>query len=558
MKNVAKMSEKTVGWLVPAAIVIGSLIIFSTPIRDGDAFWHLATGRWMVEHLGLMHVDPFLFTSNRSDISRSESSLQNFIMKQNWGSQVLMYGLWKSLGYGGIVLMRCLSYAAALLISWFWTKKRCGGTYALLVVLLAIPLLLSFPSERPQLFSFVFIPLLFWCLDEQARQKKNTLTIFNWLPVIVMPIWANMHGSFILGFLLLALFSISHAVTRTWKAAGLNLLAMILSFVNPSGFDAVLWIVSSINSSEGNSEFISPIRAAMDLHIYYPTFWLALFAVGFALTIRFRSMPFPVWVASASISLLALSAIRYIPIFILTLPPVIAMLPPVRPLIANGAVLLLTIFSMKHVEWHQLFSNSPETFFPSETVGYIKSHSLPDNVFNLYEWGGFLELENGSRKFFIDGRSLDPSLNQVYDQALAGEAWRDIFSTYNISTVVIPAICVFNGLTHPLAEALYNAEDWSLVHADPQGVVFVKSEKASHLTLTDRKEYLGHILALTAKLPDEMRRYPLYWITRGNAYFQIGNLQAAKASYEEALKINPGDRDAAVMLERIGAMGVYR
>ena len=49
-------------WVIP--ILLAAVLSFAAPIlNDGDTFWHLATGRWIIDHLAVPATDPFSFTA---------------------------------------------------------------------------------------------------------------------------------------------------------------------------------------------------------------------------------------------------------------------------------------------------------------------------------------------------------------------------------------------------------------------------------------------------------------------------------------------------------------
>ena len=48
---------------VPALLVFALTTMRANAlIRDGDTFWHIAAGRWMLAHHAILHSDPFSYT----------------------------------------------------------------------------------------------------------------------------------------------------------------------------------------------------------------------------------------------------------------------------------------------------------------------------------------------------------------------------------------------------------------------------------------------------------------------------------------------------------------
>ena len=49
-------------WLIAIAVA-GAVSLATAILNDGDTFWHVAAGRWMIAYLRCAgHLDPFSFT----------------------------------------------------------------------------------------------------------------------------------------------------------------------------------------------------------------------------------------------------------------------------------------------------------------------------------------------------------------------------------------------------------------------------------------------------------------------------------------------------------------
>ena len=53
------------------------------PVRNYDSFWHLATGRWIVEHRALPLQDPFAVASDRTEWINGEWLFETVAYAQN-------------------------------------------------------------------------------------------------------------------------------------------------------------------------------------------------------------------------------------------------------------------------------------------------------------------------------------------------------------------------------------------------------------------------------------------------------------------------------------------
>src|ERR1700761_4560256 len=76
-------------------------------VADGDTYWHLATGRWILEHRGVPATDPF-----------SYAAVGRPWVTHEWLSEVVMVLFWKAFGWWGLrLLVGLVSVATALLIA---------------------------------------------------------------------------------------------------------------------------------------------------------------------------------------------------------------------------------------------------------------------------------------------------------------------------------------------------------------------------------------------------------------------------------------------------------
>src|SRR5437867_5832914 len=77
-------------------------IALAIPPGDPDTYWHLASGKWMVEHGALLRTDVFSSTATGAPYSVGE-----------WLGQLVLYAAYASAGWTGIVLLRAALVAVA-------------------------------------------------------------------------------------------------------------------------------------------------------------------------------------------------------------------------------------------------------------------------------------------------------------------------------------------------------------------------------------------------------------------------------------------------------------
>jgi hypothetical protein len=196
-------------------IVLGAFaIVFVLALSKGlviDGWMALVSGRWIAQHGLPTHDMLTVWTHGRRWTD------------QQWLAQLGLYGLWRLGGVKLALLVHALlvmsGLAGAALIA-----RRHGATPRS-VTWIAIPVLIAYypvaAVMRPQTFAFPLFTAVLWLVLADARQPSRR--IFLTLPLLVL--WANLHGSVLLGAALVSLAGLVPMVAqRRPSVRGLALL----------------------------------------------------------------------------------------------------------------------------------------------------------------------------------------------------------------------------------------------------------------------------------------------------------------------------------------------
>lgn len=209
--------------LIPA--VLGSS---KTIFNDGDVSWHIATGGWILDHHAIPHTDPFSFTWAGKPWVPIE-----------WLAEVLYAGAYRLAGYGGVAAL----VTAALIVLHavvFTAAKR--GWAALAVIVLMDVALIPTMLARPHLLTWPLLAGWTW-LMLRARERNRAPPL---LAAALMIVWANLHGSFVMGLAIAGFFGLEALLLSADKGRALRQWLVFGSFcgaaifVNGNGFDGVL------------------------------------------------------------------------------------------------------------------------------------------------------------------------------------------------------------------------------------------------------------------------------------------------------------------------------
>ena len=173
-----------------ATCIAAILYAAASPGLVGDVWFHLAAGRWMLAHHALLRRNVFSYTVPNRPWFDDE-----------WGFDLGLAWLDQTIGPLSFWLLSGGACAVALVCAVLhWRRLGARSLRVGLLALLATASMIYWVTPRPQDPSYAFFAWLLCCL-ELARTKTRWLAS---LPVLFV-IWANVHGSFLLGLVVLAL-----------------------------------------------------------------------------------------------------------------------------------------------------------------------------------------------------------------------------------------------------------------------------------------------------------------------------------------------------------------
>jgi len=204
----------------PAAVVLLVIAVrYAEPIQDGDLFWHMAYARQMLER-GTLRLDHsgFAWMPDASDM-----------LYCAWLAELVLYGLWERLGAWSLFALRYGVVAAVAALAWLQARRLGIARSPLVpVVVLAVALGAYAGSlVKPELFSLLAASLVVFVLFRIKREpeERRALRCVWMLPLLVL-LWVNTHGAFIIAAPILAAAVIGETLNRVWTP-GLALSARV-------------------------------------------------------------------------------------------------------------------------------------------------------------------------------------------------------------------------------------------------------------------------------------------------------------------------------------------
>lgn len=188
--------------LVAAAFVFALAICWTWPAfrqLQADSYRLLYQGRWIAEH-GLPYHDPFTVAASGRSFA-----------DQQWLAELSDYEAWRLGGYGGLAVLSAVAFGSAFALLAALMRRR-GASFALAISCATLGLLGTFGVTflRAQVLALpLFVALLWLCLEDsgQPRLRRRFVLV---LPLLVL--WANLHGSVLIGVALAGTYVCYRAV----------------------------------------------------------------------------------------------------------------------------------------------------------------------------------------------------------------------------------------------------------------------------------------------------------------------------------------------------------
>ncbi len=545
-----------------AVLVFAALFLFHTyPLGLSDIYWHLNTGRWIVEHGSLPATDPFLYTLPAVLDERQILLLQGY-----WLAQVIFYFVHAGFGDYGLVLFKAGLFTATYFVLWRILREAQVDTLFSLLVLVPLPLLFyRYDELRPQIFSFLGVVLVYACVTGSRNALRAGI---RWPPSllmlpVVMLLWANLHRGYILGTVII-LIALSTELWRIWcKCRAMDprlfrrygiagALAIAASLINPMTYHAYLTDLHELGTStyRGVDEFL-PLWDYAALYQQPLLFFVPLGLIGAlaaAMYVRRHSVLPAQVINFIGFSAVGFTGFRFMILAVLmtlaTALPHAHTLLQARLTRARSGLLIAVLsgaVAMGVLGWQRsaLHSQAIETaYVPQAAAQFIKNQHPPAPLFNAYEYGGYLEWSLGADyRLFYDQRSMDNSVYAQYETARDGR-YLEPFAHYDVRSVVFYLSAPVLNTIPTLVFALLNDTQWELVFLDSLSVVLVRHD-ANTLPVTDKAQAWRTLHAATQRWINAAPADPNPYVQFGRVLLFAGEFVAARQQFERALQFDP-------------------
>jgi len=504
-----------IAFLMPIALLIGRMGGLTVLLGDGDTGWHIRTGEWILAHHAVPYRD--LFSYSKPD---------SIWYAWEWLADVVFAGLNKAGGLAAISLFAVLLIAGTITLVFRLARRKSNAVVAIAVTVLAMAGSSIHWLARPHLFTLLFAVIFLNGLYH-VREGQSRVAGIPWLvllPVLTV-LWSNLHGGFLVGVLLIAVFGAGEllrvllAAGEEGRAAGFEragkyflsaLACLVASLLNPYTYHLHVHVWQYLRDPYLGArimEFLS-----VDFHHPIAIFFESMLAGGVlaaAWCARRGSFTEPLlfllWAH------LALLSARNIPIFMIVVAPMVAAVAdaglrslPAAPVAGwlqrvaawfnrivretcqtdalgrwhlvslAGVALLVALMYAPHPPKRFRAEFDPKRY-PADAVSALGQY-LPARVFTYDQWGDYLIYRLYPRsRVFVDGRSDfygEDFETKLLELLNVNYGWDQTLARFGVDTVLMPP-------NSPLTGTLKESCRWRVVYDDGVALLFRARGQAS-------------------------------------------------------------------------------
>ena len=498
---------------------------------DDDFFWHLATGRFIVENKAVPDTDIFGFATQGVEWIPFE-----------WGWDILTYGLYNIAGYNTILAFRSIAFVFIFFLFFLLFRKfKINSVISWLVLFVLLIGIMDRLSPRPHVITYIFFAVIIYILTSfKYLERDRYLKKLYFLPLIFL-VWGNMHMGVLAGGLFLFIYTVSEIIifyypkkysSNEIKPLSLSelkilLIVSVLSalalLVNPHGLHTYIYAYShtKMKMLETVNEWRSPFDTMFGAGFVITMYKIFLF--GGVIILIYSYIKKDLFAALLYISLIIYSvrAIRFtvdyefliVFFFALSLDYLAARLGnsgtwrnAVNFLRYNNSVKAVLAAFTVYVALQVPSNNIYETlmyyrvsgwginddFLPVQLFDFMKENNISGTPFNHFGTGGYLVWNFPGQKNFIDSRNLNDEIFSEYN-SIMGKApgFEKKIEKYGFDYAIYldpDLIRRPNELSKTVVSYFDRNPQWKLVFWDDKSMLFLK-DIPKFKEIIDRYQY---------------------------------------------------------------------
>ncbi len=471
---------------------------------DPDLWGHVRFGQDILKLGAIPSQDPYSYLTENGRWINHE-----------WLSETLFGLLYNLAGPQGLVAFKC--FCVVLIALLMWRSLRSNGFDSIraaeILIVVEVMLLPAMTPLRPNIFTCVMLTLLLLVLEKCSRAVSDQ---FRMAMLLIVPVlfacWANVHGGFVLGLIVLSAWWIGSIIdTRnsatlqrksktTWVLLGVVPLSIVGTMLTPYGPDLLRFIVETTAVRRTDISEWQPLGITNTFGFYY----LATLVVS-ALSLVFsrktkRLSTLGAWFVLACAPQVAY---RFLPLFaigtiILAGQHIADSGYRLYENLKSKRLLLLPIFAAWALVvvisavgvWSQLRDKAlgqivVSSYMPVGATSILKQRNIKGNALVQFNWGEYVIWHLGPEvKIAVDGRRETVYPNDIralyLNFATGAGNWDAVLDMYPTDLVLMEPYV-------PAANLMLLKPGWVRVYSDDSAWLFVKTGSELEKALSDVK-----------------------------------------------------------------------
>jgi hypothetical protein len=468
-------------------VFVFAFLFASRPLSDGDFWWHLKTGEYIVRNFSIPRIDFYSFTVPGKPWVAHE-----------WLSEVIFYLVYSRGGFNTLIFI-----FTVLTVLAFWIVFRRTKSHPFVkgfAVLLSVWSILPTMGVRPRTFTLLFAAIYLAVLHRFVRERETRAI---WWLVPLMILWVNLHAGFLLGLVLIGV-AIAGVVLDAWfageklasqlprlKTLALVFVACLVAVnLNPQGPRIFLFPFEFFLSPVQQDQIVDWLSPDFHQKELFPLLALIMLTIASLALSPKRVRPSELLLYLATLYM-TLKSNRHMAILALVAGPMLAdylqhwldttrftrtfgesrSASTGRRKVIFNLILLVPLIACL-IKLKSVIYSPPtqkQIGVPLNAVSFLKANGITGNTFtdpNI--WGGYLIWETPSNPVYIDGRidMYGDEFIREYLGIIRGlTRWQEPFDKYDVQVALVSP-------TTPLRLQLEQSPQWQQLYRDEMAVVF--------------------------------------------------------------------------------------
>lgn len=452
------------------------IVVVLMPLEPSDYWTYLRIGDEILQTRAIPAAEFMTYTSGGQPATYTY-----------WLASLIFLALTNTGGFWLTALVMGLCVCGFYAFVWLCLRRLSIGPVSASLLLLITALMGSNNwSTRPQIFA---LPLFGFALYILVRWLKKDDRLLWFLPILSV-LWVNLHGSFILLFLL-STSALIFGGGNQKKLLVITMVSLALTLVNPYGWG--LWthtagMIGNETISNFSAEWQPPINQGWQMNLFFGSLLVVAIITAFT-SARVKLIW---WIWFLGFGWMAVSSLRYVLWFSVIEVLLLAQLASpwlekfldrktIFPwtwvnLTLGIAVLALSLAFLPGVRqrwWKDAPANLTDTT-PVQAVKWLKTHpDLPGELWANWVANIYMSYTLPERKVWITNRIEDFDEQIFIDNERLMRAaydWQTILDGYGVNLILLDQVREI-----PLITAVKGSLEWQEVYRDDCSLIFIRN-----------------------------------------------------------------------------------